>query len=227
MSFGEEQLEAEDRRVVADYWFSRAQGEMTSWVGFQHVLADLKAEASPAAVVELAERAVVDEYRHSEWCNEWARRYGHHGAAVKPRALRAIEFPGATPEENRLLRIALCCFTESVGCFTLRLSRERLVDVGLRKQNQVHLSDELRHSRVGWAHLSTLDERKRELVARFLPVLDRALRIACCEGTELDREELVAHGYFTPRLLREAYEGAMTEVIVPGLRHLKIAGAAS
>jgi hypothetical protein len=227
MSYGEERLSAEQRELIADYWWRRAEGEMTSWVGFRHVLDDLKAESSPPAIVALAERAVADEHRHSLWCQDWARRYGHAEGEVRPRTERPIEFPGATGEENRLLRIAFCCLTETVGCFTLRLAREHLVGAALRKQNQVHMADELRHSRVGWGHLSTLDAGRREVVARWLPMLEIALQIACCEGTEQESEELVAHGYFTPRLLREAHAAALTEVIDPGLRHLGIVRKAS
>jgi len=218
----EEKLSAEERRAVADYWWSRAEGEMTSFIAFRHVLDDLKAESSPASIVSLAEQAVADEHRHSLWCQQWARHYGHPGGEVKPRSERPLSFVGATHEENRLLRIAFCCFTETVGCFTLRLARERLLGAELRKQNQVHLSDELRHSRVGWGHLSTLNAPQREVVAGFLPLLERTLRVACCDGTEEDAEALVAHGYFTPRLLREAHDAAMAEVIRPGLAHLGI-----
>ena len=44
---------------------SRMRRELTSYVGFRHVLADLRAEGSPPAVLELAERAVHDEQQHA------------------------------------------------------------------------------------------------------------------------------------------------------------------
>ena len=219
-----EELALADRRVVADYWWRRAEGELTSWVGFRHVLDDLKAEGSPPAVLALAERAVADEYRHSAWCKEWAVSFGHADGIVRPRAERPLQFPGATDVDNRVLRIAFCCFTETVGCFTLRAAREKLRESGLREQNRQHVADELRHSRVGWGHLSVLDERRREVVSRWLPSLRSALRTVCCDGTEEEREDLVAYGYFTPSLLRRAHDAAVAEVIEPGLRHLGIGG---
>jgi hypothetical protein len=109
-----------------------------------------------------------------------------------------------------------------VGCFVLRLARPCLVDDALRKLNRRHAADELQHSRVGWAYLSTLDARRRDLVSRWLPILTSTLAEACCEGPERPCEELVAFGYFTPRLLREAHESALRAVIVPGLLHLGI-----
>jgi hypothetical protein len=53
------ELGAAERELVANYWWQRALGELTSWHGFQHVLADLKVEHAAPAVLELAERALL------------------------------------------------------------------------------------------------------------------------------------------------------------------------
>lgn len=221
-----EELDREQRACVADYWWRRAEGELTSWVAFGHVLADLREEGSPATVVALAERAVEDERRHSEWCREWAVRFGHADGQIRPRTAEAVTFRGATEEENRLLRITFCCFTESVGCFTLRHARERITDPELRRLNRRHMADELQHGRVGWGHLASLDAHRKERLVRWIPKLLQALPIACCEGPEEEREELVPFGYFTPRLLAASHADAMDNVILPGLRSLGLLGAA-
>jgi len=206
---------------VAAYWWQRAEGEITSWVGFQHVLSDLRAEGSPAAVIALAERAVEDEYRHALFCRDWAAHLGREVPALPtPRSTEPITFRGATAEENRLLRIALCCLTETVGCFILRQVRPQLTDPELRKLNRRHLADELRHSRVGWGHLASLSDEKRLTLRRWLPALLRVSEHTCCTGPEEPWEDLVRFGYFTPRLLRAAYDQALEEVIRPGLAHL-------
>jgi hypothetical protein len=221
-----EALDGEQRACVADYWWRRAEGELTSWVGFRHVLHDLRVEGSPAAVIALAERAVEDERRHSEFCLGWAARFGHTGGHIRPRTEDAVTFRSATDEENRLLRIAFCCFTESVGCFTLRHARQSISHPALRRLNQRHMADELQHSRVGWGHLAALDERRRDRLVPWIPKLLAALPIACCEGPEENREELVPYGYFTPRLLAASHADAMQHVIVPGLRSLGLLEAA-
>lgn len=214
-------LDADERRLVADYWWSRSEGELTSWVGFGHVLEDLRAEGSPSAVLELAERAVLDEHKHSMFCREWAIRFGHPGdTEIVPRSREPLRFRGATDAENRVLRILMCCFTETVGCFILRHVRKVVSDPELRLLNQRHLADELQHSRVGWGHLATLKPDARDVVRRWAPIVLSVLPEACCEGPELDREELVPFGYFTPRLLRAAHDEALAEVILPGLAHL-------
>jgi hypothetical protein len=216
-------LSEEQRATVAAYWFRRSEGELTSCVGFQHVLADLRAEGSPAAVLELAERAVRDEYQHAVWCREWAIRFGHPEAIeTKARGTDPVRFNGASERENRLLRILLCCLTETVGCFILRHVRQVVVEPELRRLNQRHLADEVRHSRVGWAHLATLTPQTRELVEPWLPKVLGLLPAVCCDGPELEREELVPFGYFTPRLLRAAHADALHEVILPGLSHVGV-----
>jgi len=214
-------LSTEQRTRVAAYWWQRAEGEITSWVAFQHVLADLRAEGSPPAVLELAERAVADEYKHALFCRDWAAHFGREVAEVPtPRSTEPVTFRGATEAENRLLRIALCCLTETIGCFILRQVRPTLTDTELRKLNRRHMADELQHSRVGWAHLASMSAEKKTVLRRWVPALLKISRQSCCTGPEQDFEDLVPFGYFTPRLLCAAYDQAMAEVILPGLEHL-------
>lgn len=216
-----DELSDEQRSTLAAYWWRRSEGELTSWVGFQHVLDDLRAEKSPQTVLELAERAVRDEHKHSMFCREWAIRFGHPGdTEIVPRSEEPLRFRGATDAQNRLLRILMCCFTETVGCFILRHVRKVVTDPELRLLNQRHLADELQHSRVGWGHLATLDAPSRAFLRQWAPVVLSVLPEACCEGPELSAEELVPFGYFTPRLLRAAHDEALSDVILPGLIHL-------
>jgi len=215
-----EEPAGEARATVAAYWFRRAEGEMTSWVGFRHVLEDLEALGSPAPVRELAERAVEDEHRHALWCRDWAVHFGHPGGDIVPRSLEPIRFRGATDTENRLLRILLCCFTETVGCFILREVRRVVTHPELRRLNQRHLADEIQHSRVGWGHLASVTHAQRDFLRARAPAVLALLPEACCEGEEQAREELVPFGYFTPRLLRSAHDEAVEQVIVPGLVRL-------
>jgi len=226
MELGAAGLGAEKRARVADYWWSRAQGEMTSWVGFGHVLQDLRAERAPAVLIDLAERAVKDEYQHALWCRDWAVRFGHPGGDVRPRSERRLEFAGVNESDNRLLRIALCCFTETVGCVILRLIRPVVTEPELLELNHRHLSDELQHSRVGWGYLATLTDARKAALSARLPQLFHILAKTCCEGNEQDDEALVPYGYFTPRLLKAAHDEAVRDLILPGLAHLAIRRAA-
>jgi hypothetical protein len=133
-----------------------------------------------------------------------------------------LTFAGASDAENRLLRITICCFTETVGCVLLRLVRPTISVPELLELNHRHMSDELQHSRVGWGFLATLSETQKAFLATRLSDLFRILRVTCCQGTEHDDEALIPFGYFTPRLLRAAHDQAVGELILPGLDHLGI-----
>jgi hypothetical protein len=165
-------------------------------LGFQHVLADLRTEGSPAQVIEVAERAVADERRHAEFCRHWAIRFGHPGGEFRARGDKPIAFRGATAGQNRLLRITYCCMNETVGCFVLRHVRPALTLLELRELNRLHSEDEVQHSRVGWAHLATLSPAQREFLAPWVPVLLRLVQTTWCEGSELEREENAEHRLF-------------------------------
>lgn len=214
------ELSSVERELIANYWWQRALGELTSWHGFQHVLADLRAEQATPAVLELAERAVQDERQHAQWCRDWAMRFGHAGGELVPRGERPIAFRGATDAQNRLLRIALCCMNETVGCVVLRHVRPVVELPELRELNRRHMADELQHSRVGWAHLATLSAEQRAFLRPWLPALQRLVKQSWCDGSEGEHETLVPYGYFSLRLLRAAHDEAVSDLILPGLSHL-------
>jgi hypothetical protein len=223
---GVQGLGEEQRECVAGYWWQRAEGELTSWHGFQHVLADLRTERAAPAVIELAERAVQDEFQHAQRCREWATHFGHPGGELAARGERPIAFRGATAEQNRLLRITLCCMNETVGCVVLRQARPALALPELRAFNRWHMADELQHSRVGWAYLATVRAEQHAFLRSWVPVLLRLVKEGWCEGNEQAREDLVPFGYFSSRLLRAAQDEAVNAIILPGLQHLGITAAA-
>lgn len=220
-------LSDEQRDRLARYWWGRAEGEMGAWVAFRYLVEDLETLGSPSPVIELAKRAVDEERRHSLWGRDWAIRFGHPDLGLpKPRATRPLTFRGASERDNRLLRVAFYCFTETCGCTVLQDIRPRIVHPQLRSLNRQHLADEVQHARLCWAHLSTLGERDRAVLRSWLPELLRLLPEAFCESDEGDFEELVPVGYFTPRVLRDAHDRALREVILPGLNHLGVGAAA-
>jgi hypothetical protein len=218
-------LETEQRDLLAAYWWRRAEGELTSWIGFQHVVADLRAEGSPESIVSLAERAVNDEHHHTQRCRAWAVRFGHPDCELMTRGDKPIAFRGASEIQNRLLRITLCGLNETVGCMVLRHARPLIEDADLREFNRHNMADELQHSRVGWGHLATLSAAQKTFLGSWVPALLRIVHSGWCESGELEREDLVQFGYFSGRLLRAAYKEAVESVILPGMAHLGIGRA--
>lgn len=220
-------LSPPERALLARYWWRRAEGEMGAWYAFGYVHEDLMALGAPGPLLELARHAIAEERRHALWARDWAVRFGHPDRGEpQPRSVRPLTFSGATPRENRQLRIAFACLTETCGCAVLQDIRPRVLDPELRRLNQRHLADEVKHARVGWGHLATLKTEDRRLIRDWMPELLRVLPQAVCEGPEDHSDELVPYGYFTPAVLRAAHERALSEVIVPGLNHLQLSEAA-
>lgn len=221
-------LPPDDRVVLARYWRSRGDGEMGAEIAFRQVREDLEVLGAPAPLLQIADRAIVDERKHGHWGREFSLRFGGTDES-EPSAsrTRTIEFPGASPRANRVLRIAFCCFNETVGCHVLQDIRPRITQRELRENNQQHLADELQHARVGWGFLSLLGPNDRALIERYRPLLMRLVQIGCCTGPEREEfDHLVPYGYFTPTVLVRAHARALVEVIEPGLRHLSIMEAA-
>lgn len=215
-------LTAAERKVLADYWRFRGEGEMGAERFFTRLLDDMQVLGVDPAILELAQRGPGDERKHGLWGRDWAVFFGSKDQTdpVASR-IRELTFPGATPHQNRVLRLAFCCFTETVGCHTLTDIRPRITYPPLRALNRTHLADETVHARIGWAYLASAGPEERATIQRFLPVLLGFLPIACCEGPEDERyEHLVPLGYLTPRVLHGALQRALREVILPGLEHL-------
>lgn len=214
-----------ERKVLADYWRSRGQGEMGAERFFVRLIDDLQVLGSPQPLVDLAMRGREDERRHGLWGRDWAVFFGHEDES-EPVAKRTQElrFPGASARENRILRFVFAAMTETHGCHVLTDIRARIRYAPLRENNREHLADEVMHARLCWGFLSTLGDKDRTMVRQFLPVLLQILPAAVCEGPESDEfEHLVPWGYLTPRVLRAAHERALREVILPAFSHLNIA----
>jgi hypothetical protein len=208
--------------MLAQYWRSRGEGEMGAESYFRRVIEDLKILHAAPALLKLAERACRDERKHGLWGRDWAVFFGHpdHSEPVASRT-RPLEFRGASARDNRILRVAFAALTETCGCHVLADVRPRITFPPLRRNNQQHLSDEVVHARLCWGFLTSLGQRDRAMLQRFLPTLLRALPIAVCDGPESDDyDHLVPWGYLTPRVLNDSYQRALREVIEPGLLYL-------
>lgn len=188
---------------------------------FVRLLDDLRVLGAERPLLEIGERCRRDEHKHGLWGRDWAVFFGHPDTSdpVAQRR-RALTFPGASARENRILRIAFAAFTETCGCQVLADIRPRITFDALRKNNQLHLADEVVHARLAWGYLATLTQRDRELVGRYVPTMLELLPRAVCDGPESDDlDHLVPWGYLTPSLLHAAHGRALREVIEPGLAH--------
>lgn len=211
---------SERRALLAAYLWRRAEGELTSFHAFSHLIDDLAALGLPEELLGLARDCQTDERKHSDWCRDAALAIGHAGGVVRARSEAPLRFRGASDLENRVLRLALCCLNETYGCVLLRDARRSMTEASLRSWNRAHLSDEVRHARLGWAFLAALRAEHRAIVDEWLPKLLAAHAQSTGVDGELEEPALISGGYYTPSQILRTQKQALDELIRPGLAHL-------
>src|SRR6187402_206470 len=143
---------SDDRREeLRRFWLGRASGELTTALSFEYMLADLQALDAPSALSSLAEHAIAEEHRHVDYCLRFARLLGDESAQADLGGTRPLVFEGAGDAENRLLRTVFgSCFSETVAVQVLLASQREIKLESVRRLNQQHVAEEVRHARLGW-----------------------------------------------------------------------------
>ena len=103
-------LDATQSRFVANTWASRASSERAAALRFERLTNTLRASQAPQAVVDLAQRAVVDERRHIGLCDGLAAHFGWTDPPLPPGPHAAIGPPQASASERLLYEmVSSCC----------------------------------------------------------------------------------------------------------------------
>jgi hypothetical protein len=214
-------LSADERARIGEHWASRAGAELTSGVVFANIGVALLAQSTTPGVAFLTARAYSDEVRHAEVCRRVAMRYA--GKELPFPTPRPVQKPTPSPGQARLaatLHLVLnCCFNEAVAMVFLRTCLDQaenaLVGLALREL----MREEVDHSRVGWAHLSSaaVSDAERMAVSRALPgFIDTTRTLWLADtGHHVPR----GHGALDPPDLARVVEEALDDLILPGLQH--------
>ena len=223
------ELPAGERALLASLWYERAASESSVGSVMQQLVAELRATGAHAEVIALAERAAGDEARHARVCGELAVAY--HGGPLAIASTPAVRLPDYVA--NRQLRatlhaVNLCCIGETIAsafveACLLACDGDLLVDVHGR-----HLADEVRHARIGWAHIATLSREERSALATWLPELLRAqLHEWESRIGELPEHGVPGHGYPPRAVLVATVRAAVRELVLPGFDYVEIDTAAA
>jgi len=214
-------LSADAVRDLGRHWAKRAESELTSGVVFANISVALLARGVTPEIAFLAARAHSDEVRHAEICRRVAMRYlGFEVPFPRP---RPVTKPAPTPSQARLAAtlhvVQNCCFNESIAMVFLRTCLEQaehdLVRLALREL----MREEVDHSRLGWAHLSseTVTEADRAAVARVVPAFTDDMRTLWLDGAPAEVPK--GHGVLARADLGRVVEEALADLIRPGLEH--------
>lgn len=217
------ELAAADRTALAALWLSRARSESSVGCVFELLADELAATGARSEVVALARSAVGDEARHAATCLELAAAYGAEAPALVPVPVRLPDYVPEARLRATLHAVNLSCVGETIATAFVESCVGACADPALRELHGRHLADEIRHARVGWAHLATLADAERTEVSRWLPeVLEAQLEAWERRIGELPEAGFPGHGYPPRAELLDTVRAAVRELVLPGFAHVAI-----
>jgi hypothetical protein len=209
------------RRILSGVWAFRAGAERQAALRFARLAEELAQVGAQREVVDLAVQAAEDERRHVVLCGTLAKAYGD---AVEPEAEQDAGpiGPPSFDLRDRVLYevVAFCCITETLNTSLMQVALERARVPGVRPVLREILRDEVRHARLGWAHLARERAQGRGgFIAEQLPsMLAGAVREQLFVPGErhADAELLELHGELQERDRLEIFEHTARHVLEPG-----------
>jgi hypothetical protein len=215
----EHELLSTDEAIAARVWLGRERTEHEAAALFQGLSADLAAAGAPRALVELAVRCAEDERAHAIHCRAIVDALAPQLAPLAPDPHVALGPRDAAPARRALYTsVALGCVTESLSTALLIEIRKRAEHSVVRRALDVILEDEVRHARLGWAHLA---HAAAEGDVRWLaPAIPAMIRAAIDDEAPagIDRD-LAPFGILARAEVARTAEQTIAETIVPGLAH--------
>lgn len=218
-------LPSEERGGLAAHWRRRAASERRIGVGFVQIAARLRDLGAPSELVRWAESSADEEVAHAELCRRLVAFYsGVDEPPVPAPVVEVPEFGTGDPRlELALLILGTCCINETLATAYLSLCLELATVPFAAHANRVHLREEIRHGRLGWALLASpwLDADLRRALAPCLPgMLAANVPLWLRPDPFVPSEGLPAFGHPAHAAQCEAIRRAVAEVVVPGFAHV-------
>lgn len=208
-------------RAVISTWNYRHRIELEAADQFLRLSLQMYRQGVPEKITRLAHQAAADELQHAILCEKILTEFGSTLRHELPER-GIILGPQDLSPERRALYASI-----SLGAITETLSTALLIEMRLRAKHPivhetVHsiLEDEIRHSRVGWAHLSW--ERKIRDVTWLSEHIPRMLQEAMVSDlpSMIDpkpTEELTDWGILPRAHAKAIMLRSAREIILPGL----------
>ncbi len=217
-------LAADVREALAKLWQERADSESAVRTVFHQLAEAFAATGAHPDVVALARRAAEDEVRHAAVCTELATAY--RGEVVPPANPPAVRLPDYVADRRlraALHAVNLCCVGETIAVAFVEACLAECADSTLREIHRRHMADEVRHARVGWAHLASLTPVELAEVAPWVPEIVRA-QLTGWEArlAELPEGGVPGHAYPPRAELIRAVQTAVRELVLPGFAFVGI-----
>lgn len=215
------------RRIVADAWALRARVEREATRRFTRLARAIRELDPGSPVPAMMERAAGEEIRHAALCAQLCETYGRPPA--DDGADETIAPAQLAPREAVLYEVvAACCITETESVATLTTLLAASACPPVRDVLHEIARDEVRHSRMGWAHLAREEPRGVAFLTAWIPVMlagTVAPGLFDPAAAELEAEELLVHGVLPHTRKRALFVAALTEVVFPGLERFGVNAA--
>ena len=217
-------LDAAVRAALADRWAEDAALEHASIASFARFAMDLLAMGAPAALIDAAHRAALDEVRHARLSFALASAY--RGAPVAP---SVFPFGGTVTLAPDLATLAAAtaiegCVGETLSAIIASEQLAAATDPAVRRALAAIAEDEARHAELAWRTVAWAvevggDEVRAAVEAAFEAAAARLPSPPQCDPS-LPAAALRAHGRLDGDAIRMACARAWDEVVLPCARGL-------
>jgi hypothetical protein len=140
---------------VGATWAFRTRAEIEATARFERMSRELQEAGARAVVWEGAASASEDEARHRDLCAVLAVKWGRPEAIEHVAPRERIGRSEMDPRDRVLWEVvAVCCLGETMNTALMTRCLEVAKDEAIRDTLHALLKDEVRHARIGWAHLA-------------------------------------------------------------------------
>jgi len=214
--------EAIIRARVAATWAFRTRAEIEATARFARMATELAEVGATPIVVRGAADASADELRHRDLCARLAAKWGEPNALAHEPPARRIGRSEMDPRDRLLWEmVAVCCISETMNTSLMARCLEVVKDVEIRATLRELLEDEVRHARLGWAHLAAERAAGRgQFLRDVLPLmLDASVEPGFLDGRMAVpwTDALYDYGELPWTELVKIYRHTLNLVIFPGL----------
>jgi hypothetical protein len=219
--------EAIIRARVGATWAFRTRAEIEATARFARMATELAQVGATPVVVRGAADASADELRHRDLCARLAAKWGEPNALAHEPPRDRIGRSDMDPRDRLLWEVvAVCCISETMNTSLMTRCLEVAKEEEIRDTLHQLLEDEVKHARLGWAHLASERSAGR---GQFLRDVLPLMLDASIEPGFLDApppvpwtEALYDYGELPWAELVQIYRDTLNLVVFPGFDALGV-----
>jgi hypothetical protein len=202
------------RAALGRHWLEVAALEHASVASFARFTLQLLSLGAPAALVEAAQRAGLDEVEHARLAYGLASAYAGRRLGPGPLDLSAVALSASRRDVVRSL-IAEACVGETLGVAEALALSVRVRDPALSRAHARIAADEQRHAELAWRALAWLLADADEAMRRFAASCFEEATAAAGRAPASPEVAAPEHGLLSGEEIAAIREQALREVVRP------------